>query len=303
MVLTKSRVVYGCHGAKSPSGHLVLKSQLIAFRNFHGSHTGVNIGKVFVQIIKEIGCLHKISMITLDNASNNNTSMEKITVELHQLNIPFDEEGNRIWCFPHVVNIAVKAGLKHLTTLPLFDPDLDFNADQDTKELPDTLCSDIEYYNALKSDVVSAARRLVTACRASGQCHEDLEDTIIEGNNKGGWGEPPELLQVVCLLKDVDTRWSLTFLMIDRVLELNLVSCVLHSIPWLINYVNGRRLMNFLKTTMISHITLCPKLTFRFSWIFADFCLFRTLFKNLSQQRRPQHSQLYCQCMNASLSC
>jgi len=182
------------YAAKSPSGHLVLKSQLIAFRHLHGSHTGINIGKVFVQIIKEIGCLHKILMITLDNTSNNYTFMEQIAVELHWLNIPFDEEGNFIWCFPHIVNIAVKSGLKYLTTLPLFNPDLDFNTDQDTKELSDTFCSDIEYYDALKSDVVSAARWLVTACRASGQHREDLEDTIEEGNNKGGWGELPELL-------------------------------------------------------------------------------------------------------------
>jgi len=45
----------------SKTGNLVLKSQLVAFRNLQGSHTGVNIGKVFVRIVKEVNCLHKVA--------------------------------------------------------------------------------------------------------------------------------------------------------------------------------------------------------------------------------------------------
>jgi hypothetical protein len=71
----------------------------------------------------------------------------------------------------------------------------------------------------LTLDPVGAARKLVTACRASGQRRETFEKTIMEGNEAGGWGDPPAILRVVGLLKDVETRWSATFLMIDRVLE------------------------------------------------------------------------------------
>jgi len=35
-------------------------------------------------------------MITLDNASNNNTLMEELATELEKLGIPFDKDGNRI---------------------------------------------------------------------------------------------------------------------------------------------------------------------------------------------------------------
>lgn len=35
-------------------------------------------------------------MITLDNASNNNTLMEELSTELEKLGIPFDKDGNRI---------------------------------------------------------------------------------------------------------------------------------------------------------------------------------------------------------------
>lgn len=46
---------------KDSNGNLVLKTQLVAFRRLQGSHTGENLGKVFVQVMKEIGCLHKVS--------------------------------------------------------------------------------------------------------------------------------------------------------------------------------------------------------------------------------------------------
>jgi phosphomannomutase len=36
-------------------------------------------------------------MITLDNASNNNTMMEEVAAELKELGIAFDADGNRIW--------------------------------------------------------------------------------------------------------------------------------------------------------------------------------------------------------------
>jgi hypothetical protein len=71
----------------------------------------------------------------------------------------------------------------------------------------------------LKLDPVAAARKLVTACRASDQRRDTFEDTIEQGNAAGGFWDPPEILRVVGLLNDVGTRWSATFLMIDRLLE------------------------------------------------------------------------------------
>lgn len=103
-----------------------------------------------------------------------------------------------------------------------FDPEIDYT--DETPFIPQALKDDVEYWTALKDDVVGRARRLVAACRDSGQRREDLEATIEHGNENGGWGEPPTLLRVVGLLKDVETRWSSTFLMIDRVLELYLAS-------------------------------------------------------------------------------
>ncbi|KAJ6576095.1 hypothetical protein DFH09DRAFT_915101 [Mycena vulgaris] len=141
--------------------------------------------------------------------------MEQIQRELCALGIPFDYEGNRIRCFPHVINLAVKAGLKELTELPDYEPGM-FEEDI---EIPQALRDDPEYWDALKLDPIGGVRKLVTACRASGQRRDNFETTIEEGNEAGGWGDPPIILRVVGLLKDVETRWSATFLMLDRVLE------------------------------------------------------------------------------------
>lgn len=55
--------VTGHYMAKSKSGQLVLKSELIAFRKLVGSHTGANMGTVFVRILKETDILHKVYLI------------------------------------------------------------------------------------------------------------------------------------------------------------------------------------------------------------------------------------------------
>lgn len=79
--------------------------------------------------------------------------------------------------------------------------------------------SSADYEAALRGDVVARCRALVAACRASGQRREDLQKTISEGNASGSFpnGKP---LRNVQLLRDVDTRWSATFFMIERVIEL-----------------------------------------------------------------------------------
>ena len=116
-------------------------------------------------------------------------------------------------CFPHVVNIAVKAALKELSkSAPeVTEDDIPFIWDHNE--------NDSAYAIALDSDVVGKARSLVSACRASGQRREDLQTTITEGNSSRSFPDGKELRNVQ-LLRDMDVRWSSTYLMIDRVLEL-----------------------------------------------------------------------------------
>ncbi|KAI0673772.1 ribonuclease H-like domain-containing protein [Trametes maxima] len=124
--------------------------------------------------------------------------LEDLEGLLREKGIPFDRKGNRIRCFPHVVNISVQHGLKALTEVEV---------DPSGRDL------------AASSDPVKSARRLVAACRASGQRREDFATVIKELNDSGALnaGTKHRPLQ---LLRDVDTCWSSTFLMIDRLLTL-----------------------------------------------------------------------------------
>jgi hypothetical protein len=116
-------------------------------------------------------------------------------------------------CFPHVVNIAVKAALKELSKSA---PDV---TEDVVPFIWDHNENDSAYAIALDSDVVGKARSLVSACRASGQRREDLQSTIKEGNSSRSFPDGKELRNVQ-LLRDMDVRWSSSYLMIDRVLEL-----------------------------------------------------------------------------------
>ena len=126
-------------------------------------------------------------------------------------------------CFPHVTNISTKTGLKHLTQVPADDdPEIE-DPTLVEEEFPEIIPWDVnfEYCDALERDMVSAARKLVNAVRASGQRREALESIIVDGNAHGWFknteGEPYQLTNLV-LLRDVDTRWSSILYMIDRLI-------------------------------------------------------------------------------------
>ena len=79
------------------------------------------------------------------------------------------------------------------------------------------------YFRALKADVVGIARKLISNCRGSGKRWEDFVDTILEGNKNGQWKDDDGdsfSRRILQLLRDCETRWSSTHLMVDRALEM-----------------------------------------------------------------------------------
>ena len=157
-------------------------------------------------------------------------------------------------CFPHVINIAVKAGLKMLTKLPSNDQrkdrdrsdDSDYDSDEDLDgddwdehniTANSALQDNTAYFSALQKDPVVRCRTLVRVCRASWQRRKDLRQAIaltIAAKQSGSSSQAEPLAPPASdpkpkeLLRDVDTRWSALFMMIDRALELYEV-CTLPS--------------------------------------------------------------------------
>ena len=60
----ESYMAVTAHYASRTGKHLYVRSDLVAFRYIDGSHSGANIGKEFVCILEEIGCLQKVGFVT-----------------------------------------------------------------------------------------------------------------------------------------------------------------------------------------------------------------------------------------------
>jgi hypothetical protein len=206
-------------------------------------------------------------MITCDNASNNNTMMTSLAellrdrAAIHE----FDATGNRIRCFPHVVNLAMKAGCQALQDCDANSEGLTEDEQAELEDLGFTtrdlstnaaLDDDLLYQDTLRGDVIGALRTLINALRASGHRRREFKQTIRELNEKN----PIERhLRVRSLLRDMDVRWSSTFLMIDRALELAPVRCAFIRLSYIIDKKNSRLLpvcSSSLSTT-IFRITPC----------------------------------------------
>lgn len=134
-------------------------------------------------------------------------------------------------CFPHVVNIAVQTALKALSqSAP--DPDPVSDRPEDVFETVDPVETigliDDDYALTLNADVVARVRELVRLCRSSSLRRAGFIAVVLEGNEQHWWGNDangkPVKIDPLQLLRDVDTRWSSTYLMIDRVLKLVPVS-------------------------------------------------------------------------------
>jgi len=115
------------------------------------------------------------------------------------------------------VNIAVQTILKELKDNG-YDPVIATSTDPTGPS-----AKLIEYATAVESNPVGRTRGIVAVCRKSGQRHEDLKNVIITGNSSNAWG-PDVIIRPVQLLRDCERRWSSTFNMIDRLIELYPVS-------------------------------------------------------------------------------
>ncbi|CCO36123.1 Putative AC9 transposase [Rhizoctonia solani AG-1 IB] len=207
------------------------RNALMAFRVVEGAHAGAILAQHLFGVLKEYDVVHKIGSVTLDNATNNNTMMEELAKLIRAEGYNFDKEGNRIRCFPHVINLAVTAFLDAL----------DFTGN---KYLADRIKSGRPPTKRTENYVLALRQRPDKKCRATvvalrkGQRRVALRQTIIEGNERGhfkrqeptedpgpdgttvkGWVEAIIKLRVIELLLDVPTRWSSTRLMLDRFVE------------------------------------------------------------------------------------
>lgn len=109
----------------------------------------------------------------------------------------------------------------------------------------------MEYATAIQSDPVGRTRQIVATCRKSGQRREGLQKKpIATGDDTNIW--------LVQLLRDCETRWSSTFNIIDRLIELHPVSIFFkfkHVINKVTHWVLARRTLSFATLCVRAHIS------------------------------------------------
>ncbi|GJV11567.1 zinc finger BED domain-containing protein RICESLEEPER 2-like protein [Tanacetum coccineum] len=91
-----------------PSTWQMMK-RVISFEEFSSAHSGTNLKYMLEKVFVMYGLKEKIMSITLDNASNNTSAMDK-------LKLKYDPPmGGRFYhsrCVAHIINLVVQAGLK-----------------------------------------------------------------------------------------------------------------------------------------------------------------------------------------------
>lgn len=126
--------------------------------------------------------------------------------------------------------------MKYLTHIPEFEQSV-ITGPEGSAHYSDELINDTDYYLALRSDVIACIRRFVTSVRTSGKRREQFKNILLAGNARGGWGDPPAPLRNVGLKKEVETRWSSTYNMVDHFVELYPVCHALFFFAFLLTLI------------------------------------------------------------------
>jgi hypothetical protein len=91
---------------------------LLGFEPLHGTHTGVNLSSVLLNLLQKHGIEDQVLTVTTDNASNNSTLVESIQDSLQSLKLPNQTPIIRIPCMAHVIQLSLKELLGRMETNP-----------------------------------------------------------------------------------------------------------------------------------------------------------------------------------------
>ncbi|KAK7039983.1 hypothetical protein R3P38DRAFT_3469516 [Favolaschia claudopus] len=148
--------------ARDENGNLVIRNRLLVFRVVEGKHDGKSLAKIVFDIFKKAGLLKHLGQITLDNATVNDAFMRELQLLLLAEfgdSVVFHPEGNRIRCFPHVINIGVTTVIVALT-----EDGARFEVLQ-TEDHSEMSYDELSRYaDAVAEDPIGRGRHIVASC-------------------------------------------------------------------------------------------------------------------------------------------
>ena len=117
-----------------------MREALLGFQQVLSSHEGSNLGQILYDIINEYGIVEKIFCAMTNNASNNKTTLETLSILLHRNNgIEWKHETHHISCISHVLNLSLQDFMKYLKATLLVATNVDEFADVIIDEPDDEL--------------------------------------------------------------------------------------------------------------------------------------------------------------------
>ena len=159
----------------------------------------------------------------MGNATNNDAALRTLSELLStKREFSYDAQENRIWCFPHIINLCVQNTLRKYTQADFSNVLSTWSSGNHGEAIHRD-----KYITAVQGDPLNLGREIVTAVHASSQRRAAFHQRI-ENSNKtevfmNGDGHPMQLPTQELLL-DVKTHWDSTHVMINCLLGLYQVS-------------------------------------------------------------------------------
>lgn len=91
---------------------------LIGSEPLHGTHSGVNLSAVLLDLLQQHRIVDRVLTITTDNASNNNTLMSSIQESVQSLDLDDNTAIIRVPCIAHVIQLSLKQLLGQMKANP-----------------------------------------------------------------------------------------------------------------------------------------------------------------------------------------
>ena len=85
-----------------------LQSLVVRIKELEGQHSGENMAEAIMEFIRKNGIASNVGYLMMDNASNMNTMIDKISDDLEdEFGVFYDPLPHRLRCFGHIINLAV----------------------------------------------------------------------------------------------------------------------------------------------------------------------------------------------------
>ena len=81
---------------------------LLSFEPLHGTHSGINLSAVLLDLLQQHSIADRVLAITSDNASNNSTLLSNIQDSIQSLDLHDVTPIIRVLCLAHVIQLSLK---------------------------------------------------------------------------------------------------------------------------------------------------------------------------------------------------